>query len=118
LRVGEGQCRRFLIADAEAIAHTTDAASIVVAAPVETHDLERIARCYPQLVDVVDLRATDDGPSLARRVRQIGLTEILSEVASGPLRPVASAREAIQERAHGFATRRELRPFGWDDLYA
>lgn len=118
LRVAHGACRHLRIQDADALPRQSGSTSIIVAAPVEADALDRIAACYPQLVDVVDLRARDEVTALDRRVPRTTLLEMLAGADTGPLQPVASARAAVRERARDFTVCRQLRPFGWDDLCA
>jgi glutamyl-tRNA reductase len=118
LPLGNGACRLLRIEDAPTLPQQSGSTSIIVAAPVAADALDRIAACYPQLVDVVDLRARDEVTVLDRPVPRTTLLEMLAGAETGRLQPVASARAAIRARARDFSVCRQLRPFGWDDLCA
>lgn len=118
LRIAQAGCVRLLIDDADSVARRDDPTSLIVAAPVAADALDRVAARYPRLVDVVDLRANDELTALDRAVPRTTLMDILADAAPDHLEPVTAARVAIRERARRFGDRRELRPFGWDDLCA
>jgi hypothetical protein len=113
--------RQLLIADAESIA-TADAGatSMVVAAPIDEPDLNTIVCRYPGLVRVIDLRAADQQTPIDSRIPLVTLAQLLAESSSTAATasvPAAAAAE-VRRRARAFASREELRPFGWDDLCA
>jgi glutamyl-tRNA reductase len=118
LRITRAACHRLLLQDADALPRRSESTSLIIAAPVAANVLDRVAACYVQLADVVDLRASDEATVLNRSVPQTTLTDILTWAGAGPLQSVTSARAAIRERARDFGARRQLRPFGWDDLCA
>ena len=98
-----------------------DETVLVVAAPVPSTEIARLAAYYPRLVKVVDLRAegVDDPPPAVAAV--VTLQDVFAEVsraASGAERRVAAARDDIRRCALAYATREKLRPSGWHDLCA
>ncbi len=118
LLVASGTCRRLLIQDADAEPRLTGSTSLIVAAPVQADALDRIAACYLELADIVDLRASDEVTDVVPRVPRTRLTDLLAHLETSRPKPVALARAAIRERARTFGIRCQLRPFGWDDLCA
>lgn len=118
LRLASTACRRLLIQNAHAEPRLTGSTSLIIAAPVGADALGRVAACYVDLTDVVDLRASDEVTAVPPRVPRTTLTDLLAQVEASRPKPVALARAAIRERARNFGVRRQLRPFGWDDLCA
>lgn len=118
LRIAAATCNLLLIDDADSVERRGDRTSLIVAAPVAADVLDRVAARYLRLIDVVDLRANDELTEFNRPVPRTTLTDLLADAHQEHLQPVASARVAIRERARNFGERRELRPFGWDDLCA
>ena len=112
----------FLLADASAHHGARDeAATLVVAAPVSADDLNAVIACYPALVNIVDLRASDQQTIVEGRVPVTTLADLFADAtrtdSSGGLR-LRAARADIHDLAQAFAGREELRPFGWDDVCA
>ena len=126
LRAGSPSVRHFLIGNAHDHADTpcstTEPTSVVVAAPIGERDLNGVLHRYSRIVRIIDLRAADQQTRIERRVPTITLGALLEESAaerctSTAAIPAAMGRE-IRRRAHAFACREELRPFGWEDLCA
>jgi glutamyl-tRNA reductase len=115
---GRPRCRRLLIADAAIVPPISEPTSLIVAAPVLEDVIGAVRARYERLADLIDLRATDEMTPVAGSVRRTTLLDILAAVDSADLAPVASARAAIHDLARNYASRGQLRPFGWDDLYA
>jgi glutamyl-tRNA reductase len=111
-------CDYLALDDAGDVPQRQGSTSLIVAAPADGFVLERVAACYPQLTDVVDLRARDDVTAVSRAVPCTTLAEMLSGASDGRPEAVASALAAVRERASAFTHARQVRPFGWDDLCA
>lgn len=95
-------------------------AGIVVAAPVTTSAIAHVARHYPDLRHVVDLRAAGERSPLPfpSIITLDALFTGALESAAVSAERVAAARAMIRELAHAFASRQQVRPFGWEDLCA
>jgi glutamyl-tRNA reductase len=96
--------------------------SIVVAAPVGEHDLNAIIGHYPCVSRLIDLRAADQQTPIASSIPVVTLSMLLAEGSRTPAATITCVPEAasaeVRRRARAFASREELRPFGWDDLCA
>lgn len=107
----EGRARRGL---------TRGAAGLVVAAPVANAAIEYVMRHYPDLRHVVDLRAADERAPLP--CVPVSTLDVIFGAARASAavsaRRVAAARTMIRDLACAFATRQQVRPFGWEDLCA
>ena len=99
---------------------STEQVTLIIAAPVPQTDVDALATCYTRIVDVIDLRGRRERPSFAHEGRLITLDHLFSESAHlGPAtHRIDAARREIRELSRAFATRDELRPFGWEDLCA
>lgn len=95
-------------------------AAIVVAAPVRAAEVDAVARCYPGLARIVDLRSADerDGLSGADVVTLDDVFAALEASTAAAAGRVQAARRDIRRMAAAFERRQLLRPFGWDDLCA
>jgi hypothetical protein len=111
-------CHYLALDDAGEVPRRQGSTSLIVAAPADGLVLDRVAACYPQLTDVVDLRAHGEVTALNCAVPCTTLAEMLSGASDGRPESVASALAAVRERARAFTRARQLRPFGWDDLCA
>jgi glutamyl-tRNA reductase len=121
---GDRAVRYLLIANADLGAPANESAtSMVVAAPIGEHDLNAIARHYPCVSRLIDLRAADQETPIEASVPVVTLSMLLAEgstmasAGSNASVPAAASAE-VRRRARAFACREELRPFGWDDLCA
>lgn len=94
------------------------ATAVVVAAPVSSDAITRVATAYPDVRCVIDLRADDERTPIAVS-HVLTLQDLFSshqtDVADERLR---SARAAAALCGRSFDVREELRPFGWEDLCA
>ncbi|HEX6363221.1 MAG TPA: hypothetical protein VFZ93_09715 [Albitalea sp.] len=96
-------------------------AALVIAAPVSNDAIEQIARCYPRLVRVIDLRSAEERRPFAAGLEVVTLDDIFAAVeaaAAASEARLARARRDIADLADAFGRRQLLRPFGWDDLCA
>jgi glutamyl-tRNA reductase len=111
-----------LISDASNATGTrTGPASVVIAAPIGAHDLNKVLGCYESIDNVIDLRSSDHQTPVVTDAPVVLLGDILaeaarSEFAGAPI--VRAARADIYDLAQAFVGREELRPFGWDDVCA
>ena len=118
---GDGRPRySMLSAAALGTVRSTEAVTLILAAPVPQTDIDALARCYPRILEVIDLRGRHERQPLPGGCRLITLDDLFREAAHlGPgAGRIASARREIRELSLAFANRDELRPFGWDDLCA
>ncbi|HUF23551.1 MAG TPA: hypothetical protein VMN81_05430 [Vicinamibacterales bacterium] len=109
------------IAGAGARAACSLPAAIVIAAPVSNEAVGRVARCYPRLVRVIDLRSAEERRPFAGGLEVVTLDDIFAAVetsAAASEARLARARRDIVDLAVAFERRQLLRPFGWDDLCA
>jgi glutamyl-tRNA reductase len=95
--------------------------AIVVAAPVSAEVVEAVARRYPGLVRVIDLRADVGERALNIGAEVISLQDLFARMhdqQASALPRIEAARNDIARRTRQYELRDELRPFGWDDLCA
>jgi len=97
--------------------------ALVVAAPVPTDVVERVAAKYVGLLRVIDLRADVGNRPLAfdAHVEVISLQDLFARMHSAhesAVPHIEAARQEIAWRTRQYELRDELRPFGWDDLCA
>ncbi len=99
---------------------STEAVTLIVAAPVPQTDIDALARCYPRILEIIDLRGRHERQTPVGGCRLITLDDLFREATHlGPgAGRIAAARREIRELSLAFANRDELRPFGWDDLCA
>lgn len=99
---------------------STEAVTLIVAAPVPQADVDALGVCYPHILEIIDLRGRHERQLLTAGCRLITLDDLFCE--AGALGPgsdrIGAARREIRELSRAFAERDELRPFGWDDLCA
>jgi glutamyl-tRNA reductase len=97
-----------------------DAATLIVAAPISQSDVDALVGCYPGTREIVDLRGRHGWVSLPDGCRLIALDDLFREASLlGPgAARIEAARHDIRELSRAFTMRDELRPFGWDDLWA
>jgi len=105
-----------------ATAATIDAtASIVIAAPLASQQIARLASAYRDVTVLIDLRAEgsqDPPPPIAPLVT---LADVFASVEAGTrvtATRVAAAKHDVHGCARAFATRAKLNPSGWHDLCA
>jgi len=96
-------------------------AALIIAAPVTSDVVARVAAQYTGLQVVVDLRGELDTAPLHLAVPVVTLQDLFARMlaANGSaLHQVDAARAEILSRSRRFELRDELRPFGWHDLCA
>jgi glutamyl-tRNA reductase len=94
---------------------------LVIAAPVPTQMVARIAAHYPGLRRIIDLRADlGDGPiDVAAPVVSLQTLFAEMEASQNSAAPqLEAARTEIAWRSRQYELRDETRPFGWEDLCA
>lgn len=94
---------------------------MVIAAPIPSIEIARLAGRYRHLVRLVDLRAEGAEDPPPRMPDLVTLQDVFAEVsraASRAERRVAAAREEVRRCALAYASREKLRPSGWHDLCA
>ena len=114
------QWTRRELADAAGRTPVPGRAAIVVAAPVRAADVRAVARCYPGLARVVDLRSAEERDELTA-ADVITLDDVFAALEASTAAAAArveAARQDIRRMATAFERRQLLRPFGWDDLCA
>jgi len=97
------------------------AVSIVIAAPLSSAQIARLARAYRDVTVLVDLRAEgaqDPPPPIAPLVSLADVFATVEEATRATALRVAAAKDDIQRYARAFATRAKLNPSGWHDLCA
>jgi glutamyl-tRNA reductase len=95
--------------------------SLVIAAPVPSDVVDRVAARYPTLQFVVDLRGEMGSDPLHVDAPVVTLQDLFDQMEAAnkfAASRVAAARSEIAARSRQYALREELRPFGWDDLCA
>lgn len=105
----------------DAAAGTSAPTTLVIAAPVASEVVDRVAALYPSLQFVVDLRGETGSDPLDVGAPVVTLQDLFSQMEAAnkfAASRVAAARSDIAARSRQYALREELRPFGWDDLCA
>jgi glutamyl-tRNA reductase len=95
--------------------------ALVIAAPVPSAIIARVASRYPGLACVIDLRGELGAEPLRVPVPVVTLQDLFAQMRAthgAAARHVEAARAEIVSRSRRYALRDELRPFGWDDLCA
>jgi len=98
-----------------------DATVLIIAAPVPSDVVARVAARYCALLSVIDLRAEFTSDPLHVAAPIISLQDLFAQMDAANLfasRHVEAARVDIARRSRQFEFRDELRPFGRDDLCA
>lgn len=109
------------LADANDSRGTSETTAVIVAAPVDSCTIARVARRYPNLRRVIDLRAEAERTTIDAAAPVVTLSDIFINTsghddAESP--QVREARRMARQCGRRFDTREELHPFGWDDLCA
>lgn len=97
------------------------AAALVIAAPLSSAQIARLAGAYRDISVVIDLRAegvNDPPPPVAPIVTLADVFAGVQEATRATEARVAAARADIHRHARAFATRAKLNPSGWHDLCA
>jgi glutamyl-tRNA reductase len=100
---------------------STAPTALVIAAPVPSVVVDNIARRYPNLRKVVDLRAETDLGPLDVSAPVVSLAELFAEIDAArrdSVSHIEAARAGVLRFSREYELRDELRPFGWDDLCA
>jgi glutamyl-tRNA reductase len=100
---------------------TSEPAALIIAAPVASAIVDRVASCYPGLLCVIDLRGELDILPLRVTAPIITLQDLFAQMRAShgsAARNIEAARTEIASRSRRYELRDELRPFGWDDLCA
>ena len=95
--------------------------ALVVAAPVASSVIARIARRYASLACVIDLRGEAEGDPAPPVAPIVSLHDVFAEMqraAHAADRRVLAAKDDIARCGRAFATRAVLNPSGWHDLCA
>jgi len=103
----------------DTFAGTTQPAALVIAAPVSSDLIERVASCYPNLSCLIDLRGEMGYAPLRIQAPIVTLQDLFARMSAmhgQATRHVDAARAEIASRSRRYELRDELRPFGWDDL--
>lgn len=98
---------------------SAEAATLVIAAPASQSDLLAVAACYPQVREIIDLRAAHERSAFAGDAHVTTLDDLFVEACSLRTTPVSrldAARHDISSLGQAYGRREELHPFGWDDL--
>jgi len=96
-------------------------ASIVIAAPLSSGQIARLARAYRDVTVLIDLRAEatqDPPPPIAPIVTLDDVFASVEQATRATITRVAAARDDINRYAKAFTTRAKLNPSGWHDLCA
>ena len=96
-------------------------AALIIAAPVPSEVVERVAACYGGLLCVIDLRGEMDAELPRFSAPVITLQDLFARMRAthgSAARHIEAARAEIASRSRRYELRDELRPFGWDDLCA
>jgi glutamyl-tRNA reductase len=118
---GSTTIRYHLLDGVATFAGSSAPAALVIAAPVPSALIARVAQRYGGLACVIDLRGELDAAPLRVPVPVITLQDLFAQMRSthgSAARHVEAARAEILSRSRRYALRDELRPFGWDDLCA
>jgi glutamyl-tRNA reductase len=110
-----------LLDHVDAFAGSSVPAALVIAAPVPSAVIDRVAARYSGLLCVIDLRGELDVAPLRAAAPIITLQDLFAQMRAthgSAARHVEAARAEIQSRSRRYELRDELRPFGWDDLCA
>jgi glutamyl-tRNA reductase len=102
-------------------ASATIPTALIVAAPVASSVVDRVATRYDALRSVIDLRGELGLAALHVAAPVVTLQHLFDQMAAanGSASPrVEAARRDIASRSRRYELRDELRPFGWDDLCA
>jgi glutamyl-tRNA reductase len=97
------------------------AASIVIAAPLSSGQIARLARAYRDVTVLIDLRAEaaqDPPPPIAPIVSLADVFASVEQASRSTATRVAAARDDIHRHARAFTMRAKLNPSGWHDLCA
>jgi glutamyl-tRNA reductase len=95
--------------------------ALVIAAPLSSAQIARLAGGYQDVSVIIDLRAegaTDPPPPIAPVVTLAEVFAGVQEATRAAAERVDAARAEIQRHARAFVSRAKLNPSGWHDLCA
>jgi len=121
LKVHPANFRYRLLESADTFQGPATPTTLVIAAPVPSDVVDRVAACYGALVCIIDLRGELDMAPLRVTCKVVTLQDLFARMSAmhgSAARQVDAARAEIASRSRRFELRDELRPFGWDDLCA
>lgn len=105
----------------ESAENSSVAAVLIIAAPIPSEVVDRVAARYDGLLSIIDLRGELGTEPLRSAVPVITLPQLFAQMSAATgsaLRHVEAAKADIASRSRRYELRDELRPFGWDDLCA
>ena len=95
--------------------------ALVIAAPLPSSEIARLAGRYRNVIALIDLRAEgaqDPPPAVAPIVTLADVFAGVQDAARVTAQRVEAAKDDVRECARAFATRAKLNPSGWHDLCA
>ena len=113
--------RPHLLDSVDTFSGTSEPTVLIIAAPVASDVVDRVASCYGGLVCVIDLRGELDIAPLRVGVPVVTLQDLFAQMRAShgsAAHHIDAARTEIASRSRRYELRDELRPFGWDDLCA
>jgi glutamyl-tRNA reductase len=105
----------------EAAPRLLEAATLIVAAPIDSAGIARVAARYASLTRIIDLRGEAFADPVTLDIPLVTLADVFAEVSAANARVDARVREArvaIADCAARQQARADLRPSGWHDLCA
>jgi len=100
---------------------STQPTVLIIAAPVPSAVVDRVAERYSGLLSIIDLRGELGSAPLRANVPVVTLQDLFAQMSASngaAIRHVEAAKADIASRSRRYELRDELRPFGWDDLCA
>ncbi len=99
---------------------TSAPTALIVAAPVDSCVVARVARHYPNLRRIIDLRADAERTPVDAAAPVVTLRDIFASPSDGmsEAHQVRAGRLMAAQCGRRFDASEELHPFGWDDLCA
>jgi glutamyl-tRNA reductase len=110
-----------LLADADQAPLLQEPAVLIVAAPLSSEEIARVATQYTTLLRIIDLRSVADATPIPAAVPIVTLDDVFtdeSDARAHSATHIDAARAEIVRRSCAYAKREELHPFGWEDLCA
>jgi hypothetical protein len=110
-----------LLADADQAPLLQEPAVLIVAAPLSSEEIARVAAQYTTLLRIIDLRSVADATPIPAAVPIVTLDDVFtdeSDARAHSATHIDAARAEIVRRSCAYAKREELHPFGWEDLCA
>jgi glutamyl-tRNA reductase len=110
-----------ILSEAASYELSTAPVALVVAAPVPSLIVDDVARRYPALCRVIDLRAEPGFDPLDVAAPVVSLGELFAEIEAArhaSVRHVEAALASVDRMSREYELRAELYPFGWEDVCA